>query len=82
MHLLQQVGEECKMTIDASRAMTGPITIKEKDPSKMSADMVRLDWLEPISSQYAAHSNGAFYLALVISEPLLSYYYLVSVHRA
>lgn len=26
------------MTIDASRAMTGDIKIREKDPSKMSAD--------------------------------------------
>lgn len=33
-----KVGEECKMTIDASRAMTGDIVIREKDPNKMGAE--------------------------------------------
>lgn len=33
-----KVGEECKMTIDASRAMTGSITVREKDTSKTSQE--------------------------------------------
>ena len=37
-NLLTKVGELCKMTIDASRAMTGDVLIREKDPSKMVAD--------------------------------------------
>jgi len=38
-----KVGEECKMTIDASRAMTGDIVIREKDPNKMSQDEEQAD---------------------------------------
>lgn len=33
-----KVGEECKMTIDCSRAMTGPIIVKEKDVSGKSKE--------------------------------------------
>jgi hypothetical protein len=35
-----KVGEECRMTIDASRAMTGDICIREKDTSKGSSSQM------------------------------------------
>jgi hypothetical protein len=65
-----KVGEECKMTIDASRAMTGEITVKEKDTNKTSQeDAADLELLvvgpdgKPVSLEIEECEEGVFKVA-------------------